>query len=69
MNTAWIAVASLFPLVTGPLPVSHEVITVSLCSGGMIEIPLRNSDREPRDRCIDKGCHAACPRRRFDPPQ
>jgi hypothetical protein len=59
------AVAALVPVMLGPAPAEHTVMTATLCNGGTITIPL--GDDAPADdsrNCHPKGCHAGTCRER-----
>ncbi|QIQ85395.1 hypothetical protein [Erythrobacter sp.] len=58
MNGAALAFAALVPLATGPAPQEAETLSVALCGGGTITIPLGDGER-PQRECDPKGCHAA----------
>lgn len=53
------ALASLVPVLIGPLPAQQQAITAKLCNGGTITIPLGDGDT-PADNgnCHPKACHA-----------
>lgn len=58
MNGAALAFAALVPLATGPAPQEPETLSVALCGGGTISIPLGDGEGPERD-CDPKACHAA----------
>ena len=58
----WLA---LVPLVTGPLPEESRALTVALCGGGEITIPI-DGEQEPPAPCDAKACHASNCRKQFD---
>lgn len=58
MNGASLALVALVPLAAGPLPQEERTMTVGLCGGGEITIPLGDGDVPKRD-CAPKACHAA----------
>ncbi|AOL22810.1 hypothetical protein Ga0102493_111788 [Erythrobacter litoralis] len=58
MNGAALAVAALIPLATGPAPQEEKALTIGLCGGGRITIPLGDGDT-PERTCDPKACHAA----------
>lgn len=68
MSAALFALTALLPAMIGPLPQAERSITLGLCNGGSVSIPLpmRNDTPAP---CTQKGCHAGCSRKRFDPAQ
>lgn len=68
MNAALFALAALVPAMIGPLPQSERSITLGLCNGGAVSIPLPARKDTPAP-CAQKGCHAGCSRKRFDPAQ
>ena len=53
-----LAIIALLPIAVGPLPVEERVLTVGLCLGGEITIPLGGQDGPGRKDCHQKGCHA-----------
>lgn len=56
-----VAVLALVPVALGPLPADERAITVALCLGGEITIPIGGDDEEPRRGCHLQACHAgAC---------
>jgi len=59
MNLAPIAMLALLPMISGPLPEDQRTLTLGLCSGGEITIPL-SDDEEPGSKrdCHQQGCHA-----------
>ncbi|MEE4207059.1 MAG: hypothetical protein V2I39_12265 [Erythrobacter sp.] len=58
MNASLLAFAALVPLAAGPLPEEAKVLTLALCGGGEMTLPL--GDGAPRKRdCDPKACHAA----------
>ncbi len=52
-----LAFLALIPLATGPAPEEQRVLSVALCNGGEIEIPL--DDDQPHRECPQQACHAA----------
>lgn len=63
---------ALLPALAGPLPVVvHDgTITVPLCSGGSVTIPLRDGNFPRGDTpCCTKGCRGGEKRKRFDTKQ
>lgn len=49
---------AVLPMVTGPLPQAERTLTMGLCDGGEITIPIDgNRDSSPPD-CHQKACHA-----------
>lgn len=61
----WPAMAALIPLAFGPLPQPSESITLSLCSGRTVTIPI-DGEEDQAPPCSAKGCHAGSCRKRFD---
>ena len=53
-----LAAIALVPIAIGPLPQAERTLTVGLCLGGSITIPLGNGDEEPKRDCHQIGCHA-----------
>jgi len=54
-----LALAALVPMAIGPLPQEQASLTLSLCLGGEINIPLNSDENAPVQRdCHQKGCHA-----------
>ncbi|WP_369025718.1 hypothetical protein [Qipengyuania sp. RANM35] len=66
MNAVVLGLASLLPMMVGPLPPAQRSITAALCIGGQIEIPVKQQKPEPAPPCAEKACHAGCNRRKFD---
>jgi hypothetical protein len=62
MNLLAIAVAALVPVMIGPLPADPgRTLTMHLCNGGTITIPIGDSTPQQDRACHPKGCHAgAC---------
>jgi hypothetical protein len=57
---AAIAILALVPMITGPLPGEENRLTIALCAGGTLEIPLGKGEEKMPDRdCPAAGCHAA----------
>jgi|GEM_PF-928645 hypothetical protein len=53
------AALALVPVMIGPLPAQAAAMTVTLCNGGTITIPLGKGSAPGEDRdCHPKGCHA-----------
>ena len=71
MNTALFALAALVPVMIGPLPQTgdSQSLVARLCNGGTITIPIPGKAPEEPAPCFQKGCHAGCGRKRFDPAQ
>ena len=54
-----IAILALLPIALGPLPQKERTLTLELCLGGEITIPLGDQDGEKEEHCPDQqGCHA-----------
>ncbi len=53
-----IILAALIPMATGPLPPTERTLTMNICGGGEITIPLGDKDGEPKRDCHQQGCHA-----------
>lgn len=66
MNPALLALGALVPLMIGPLPAAERSITARLCNGASIVIPIERREEPAPAPCPQKGCHAACHRKRFD---
>lgn len=62
MSAAHLALLALVPALLGPLPAPDRALTIALCSGGEIRIPLGEGegerDSEERGDCHQQGCHA-----------
>lgn len=58
MTGAVLAFAALIPLAAGTVPEAERTLTLSLCSGGEITLPLGDDDAPQRD-CDPQGCHGA----------
>ena len=71
MNSALLGVIALVPAMLGPLPQAggDTSLTLRLCNGGAITIPVPQKDREEPAPCHAKVRHAECSRKRFDPSQ
>lgn len=52
------ALASLVPVMIGPLPAQTQTITAKLCNGGTITIPMGDDAPAQDGNCHPKGCHA-----------
>ncbi|MBA4766614.1 MAG: hypothetical protein H2049_03135 [Porphyrobacter sp.] len=65
MNLLPFALAVLVPVMIGPLPApASQTLTMQLCNGGTITIPI-GDERPSKDRdCHPKGCHAGTCRER-----
>ena len=66
MNLSALAWLAAIPMATGPLPSDEPALTVALCGGGTLSIPLgKSSDGQPpAPPCPQKGCHAGTCRKR-----
>lgn len=53
-----LALIALFPVAIGPLPQGERSLTIALCLGGEITIPLGNKEKSPKRDCHQEGCHA-----------
>jgi len=59
MNPLPLALAVLLPVMIGPLPAPPgQTLTMQLCGGGTIVIPLDDGTPMPDRDCHPKGCHA-----------
>ncbi|MBA3863645.1 MAG: hypothetical protein C0517_06860 [Erythrobacter sp.] len=57
------AITALVPVLIGPLPVDSQSMTVPLCNGGTITIPLGDGEAPMDNRqCHPSGCHAGTSR-------
>lgn len=64
------ALSALLPMAAGPMQPEARAMTVELCSGVKIVIPLDGTGPdEPERPCHDKACHAGTCRKRFDQSQ
>lgn len=53
------ALAALLPVMIGPLPAPPgKTLTMHLCGGGTITIPVGGGKPAPARDCHPKGCHA-----------
>ncbi len=60
-----LALAALVPVMIGPLPAPPgKTLTMHLCGGGTITIPLDNGTPAQKGDCHPKGCHAGTCRER-----
>lgn len=53
-----LAILALVPIAIGPLPQEGRTLTISLCLGGEITIPLDDGGEKQERDCHQKGCHA-----------
>lgn len=59
MNLLPLALAALVPVMIGPLPAAEaRTLTMHLCNGGTITIPLDGETPAQDSGCHPKGCHA-----------
>ena len=59
MNLLPLALAALVPVMIGPLPAGPgKTLTMHLCGGGTITIPVGGGKPAPARDCHSKGCHA-----------
>lgn len=59
MNAAALAAFALLPMMLGQLPAQASQLTLRLCAGGSIVLPLDRRDKQDEAPCAAKGCHAA----------
>lgn len=65
MNLLPFALAVLVPVMIGPLPAPpSQTLTMQLCNGGSITIPIGDDKPAPERDCHPKGCHAGTCRER-----
>lgn len=65
MNPLPFALAALLPVMIGPLPAEPgRTLTMHLCGGGTITIPVGGEKPAPERDCHPKGCHAGTCRER-----
>ncbi len=65
-----IGCAALLPMATGPLPTDKNTLTLALCDGSALTIPIGGDDSDGEDEpvpCSASGCHAGNSRKQFDP--
>lgn len=53
-----LAAIALLPLAIGPLPQAERTLTIGLCLGGEITIPIGDGDEAPKRDCHQLACHA-----------
>lgn len=53
-----LGIVALIPMMSGPLPQEEGALTIALCAGGEITIPLSKSNGEEPGECDQQGCHA-----------
>jgi len=56
--TKLLALLALAPTAIGPLPQPEDALTIALCSGRSVTIPLGDRNNEPEPDCKSKACHA-----------
>jgi hypothetical protein len=65
MNPLPLALAALLPVMIGPLPPPPgQTLTMQLCNGGTITIPVGSDKPAPERDCHPKGWHAGTCRER-----
>ena len=61
---------AFLPIAVGPLPQEERTLTLDLCLGGEITIPLGDKDGEEKHGCPhQQGCHAGTCREKGKPPR
>jgi hypothetical protein len=58
MNIAPLAMIAMIPMITGPLPQDQNALTVPLCGGGEITIPLGDDKPDGKRDCDAQACHS-----------
>jgi hypothetical protein len=53
-----LAIFALLPIAVGPLPQEEQALTIELCLGGTIDIPLGDGEKEHVPDCHLDACHA-----------
>lgn len=53
-----LAVLALLPVAIGPLPQEERALTIDLCLGGQVTIPLGDENKGEDRICHSQGCHA-----------
>jgi len=69
MTAVLLAALALIPAMVGPSGSGQaRTMTIALCEGGSVTIPLGGSPSAPASRgaCCEKGCHSASSRKRLD---
>ena len=56
--TKLFALLALVPTAIGPLPQPEDALTIALCSGRSMTIPLGDKQNQPKPDCHSKACHA-----------
>lgn len=65
MNLLALGLAALLPVMIGPLPAAPgKTLTMHLCGGGTITIPVGGGAPDEDRDCHPKGCHAGTCRER-----
>jgi hypothetical protein len=65
MNPLPLALAALLPVMVGPVSAPPgQTLTMQLCNGGTISIPVGGDKPVPERDCHPKGCHAGTCRER-----
>lgn len=62
-----LAILSLIPIAIGPLPEEERTLTLSLCLGGEITIPLDDGEGRQKRDCHQSACHAGSCREKLKP--
>ena len=65
MKGGLFVLTAFVPLITGPVPVERDGLTVELCGGGSVVIPIGDPDPQAPEPCSAKACHAGNCRKRF----
>lgn len=60
-----LALIAVAPLAIGPLPNEERSLTMSLCDGGEITIPIGDEEPEGGRHCDLEACHAGTCRQKF----
>lgn len=63
------AALALLPVAIGPLPQAERTLTIGLCLGGEITIPLGNGDTDDKRDCHQQACHAGTCREKSKRPK
>lgn len=53
-----LAMIALIPIAIGPLPAKERTLTLALCLGGEITIPLGDKEDGQKRECHQQACHA-----------
>ncbi|MBV7259077.1 hypothetical protein [Erythrobacter crassostreae] len=62
-----LALIALIQLGLGPLQEDERTLTVSLCLGGEITIPIGDEKDQRKRGCHQSACHAGNPREKANP--